>query len=264
MQFRVVTLNLEQDHKRWRDRLPLISAETAGLRPDVIALNEVCVPLQTARLLRDSATAATGIPYKLVQQTRVNGLSKVESEALLTQFAIVETGNLDYQAHDIVALVARVVIEERPVDFYVTHLYRSRGDDSLRLFQVQQLLQWIDGRADGIPAVVCGDFNATLDASSAGLMATRFRPTQTGPTAFTPLGRSERRGLTSLLAADGPLHRLHLDFRRHRDPRQRGLFQSPEPGRSVTVAVRPRRCLGRPADMRKRLPNFAWGYGVTR
>src|SRR6185295_15626884 len=88
MQFRVVTLNLEQDHKRWSDRLPLISTEIAGLRPDVIALNEVCVPLQTARLLRDSAIAATGIPYKLVQQTRVNGLSKVEGEALLSRFPI--------------------------------------------------------------------------------------------------------------------------------------------------------------------------------
>lgn len=49
------------------------------------------------------------------------------------------------------------------------------------------LLQWIDSRADGTPAIVCGDFNATLDASSAGLMATRFRPTQTMPTVFTPL-----------------------------------------------------------------------------
>ena len=95
MQFRVVTLNLEQDQKRWSDRHPLISAEIAGLRPDVIAFNEVCVPLQTARLLRDAAIAATGIPYKLVQQTRVNGLSKVEGEALLTRFAVVETGNLD-------------------------------------------------------------------------------------------------------------------------------------------------------------------------
>jgi len=161
MQFRVVTLNLEQDHKRWSDRLPLISSEIAGLRPDVIALNEVCVPLQTARLLRDSAIAATGIPYKLVQQTRVNGLSKVEGEALLTRFPIIETGNLDY----------------------------------LRLFQVQQLLQWIDSRADGTPAIVCGDFNATLDASSAGLMATRFRPTQTMPTAFTPL--ADRNGAVS-------------------------------------------------------------------
>ena len=87
------------------------------------------------------------------------------------------------------------MIEERPVDFYVTHLYMSRGDDSLRLFQVQQLLQWIESRADGTPAIVCGDFNATLDASSAGLMATRFRPTQTMPTAFTPL--ADRNGAVS-------------------------------------------------------------------
>jgi endonuclease/exonuclease/phosphatase family metal-dependent hydrolase len=187
MQFRVATLNLEQDHKRWGERHPLISAEIAALKPDVIALNEVCVPLQTAKLLRDAATAATGIPYKLVQQTRVNGLSKVEGEALLTRFPIIETANFDYQTRDIVALVARVVIEERPVDFYVTHLYMSRGDDSLRLFQVQQLLAWIDSRADGTPSVVCGDFNASLDSPSARLMATRFRPTQTAPTAFTPL-----------------------------------------------------------------------------
>jgi endonuclease/exonuclease/phosphatase family metal-dependent hydrolase len=195
MQFRVATLNLEQDHKRWSDRQKLISAEVAALRPDIIALNEVSLPLQTAKILRDAAIAATGIPYKLVQQTRVNGLSKVEGEALLTRFPIVETGNLDYQTRDIVALVARVVVEDTPVDFYVTHLYMSRGDDSLRLFQVQQLLAWIDMRADRTPSVVCGDFNAALDAASAGLMGTRFRPTQTAPTAFTPL--ADRNGAVS-------------------------------------------------------------------
>jgi endonuclease/exonuclease/phosphatase family metal-dependent hydrolase len=188
MQFRIVTLNLEQDHKRWNDRHPLISADLARLQPDIIALNEVSVPLQTAKYLRDAATQAIGgIPYKLVQQTRVNGLSTVEGEALLTRFPLVETGNLDYQTRDIVALVTRIDIAGRAVDVYVTHLYMSRGDDSLRLFQVQQLLAWIDSRADGTPSIVCGDFNATLDAASAGLMATRFRPTQTAPTAFTPL-----------------------------------------------------------------------------
>jgi endonuclease/exonuclease/phosphatase family metal-dependent hydrolase len=195
MQFRVATLNLEQDHKRWSARQPLISGEIAALKPDVIAFNEVSVPLQTAKLLRDGATAATGIPYNLVQQTRVNGHSKVEGEALLIRFPIVETGNFDYQTRDIVALVARVVVEGTPVDFYVTHLYMSRGDDSLRLFQVQQLLNWIDTRADGTPSIVCGDFNASLDAASAGLMATRFRPTQTAPTAFTPL--ADRDGAVS-------------------------------------------------------------------
>src|SRR5947209_5375974 len=68
-------LNLEQDHKRWSDRHPLISAEIAALKPDVIAFNEVSVPLQTAKLLRDAAIAATGIPHKLIQQTSVSVMS---------------------------------------------------------------------------------------------------------------------------------------------------------------------------------------------
>ena len=63
-----------------------------------------------------------------------------------------------------VALVARMLIQNVPVDVYVTHLFMSRGDDSLRLFQVQQLLAWIDSRGDVAGAIVCGDFNASLDA----------------------------------------------------------------------------------------------------
>ena len=69
----------------------------------------------------------------------MNGLSKVEGEALLTRFTVIESANLDYQTRDMVALVARVLIGVMPLDVYVTHLYMSRGDDSLRLFQVQQL-----------------------------------------------------------------------------------------------------------------------------
>ena len=187
MQFRMTTLNLEQDHKRWDARRELIHAEIGRLKPDMMAFNEVCIPLQSARGLRDAATALTGIDYNLVQQTRVNGLSKVEGEALLTRFGIVETGNFDYQAKDIVALVVRVLVDGTPLDVYVTHLFMSRGDDSLRLFQVQQLLAWIDTRDDVAASIVCGDFNATLDAPSAVLMATRYRPTQREPTAFAPL-----------------------------------------------------------------------------
>src|SRR5215472_11482852 len=194
MPFRVVTLNLEQGQKRWEARRPLIAAEIARLNPDLIAFNEVSVPLQSARSLRNDMTR-NGLEYNLIQQTRVNGLSKVEGEALLTRFTVIESANLDYQTRDMVALVARVLIGGMPLDVYVTHLYMSRGDDSLRLFQVQQLLAWIDSRASGTPAIVCGDFNATLDASSARLMAIRFRPAQTMPTAFTPL--ADRNGAVS-------------------------------------------------------------------
>lgn len=186
--FKIVTINLEQDRKRWAERNKLISAGLADLRPDIISFNEVCVPIQSAKILRDAITSMTGISYNLVQQTKVNGLSEVEGEALLTRFPIIETGNLDYQTRDMVALVARMLIDATPVDLYVTHLFMSRGDDALRLFQVQQLLAWIDSRPDAAASIICGDFNATLDMPSAARVASRFRPTQAiAPTAFTPL-----------------------------------------------------------------------------
>ena len=187
MRFRVTTLNMEQDHKRWEARRDLIVEEIRALAPGVVALNEVCVPLQTAHWLRKEVSRKTGIEYSLVQQTRVNGLADIEGEALLTRYPVREAGNLDYRSRDMVALVARVLVGTQPVDIYVTHLLGSKFDDSLRLYQAQQLLAWIDTRDDVAARLVCGDFNATVDMPSAALMASRLRPTQTAPTAFTPL-----------------------------------------------------------------------------
>lgn len=187
MKLRVATLNMEQDHKRWERRRELIIEQLATIDPDLFAMNEVCIPLQTARWIQTTMRERYRRDYALVQQTRVNGLSAVEGEALLTRLPIVETGNLDYRARDMVALVARVEADQRAVDVYVTHQFMSRGDDALRLFQAQQLLAWADSRDDVAAKIVCGDFNATLGQPSTALMATRFRPTQTAPTAFTPL-----------------------------------------------------------------------------
>jgi endonuclease/exonuclease/phosphatase family metal-dependent hydrolase len=191
MTFRVVTLNMEQDHKRWDLRRALLADQLCALKPDILALNEVCVPLQTARWLQSVLNERLGTDYALVQQNRTGGLSAVEAEAVLTRFPLRETANLDFRTRDMVALVARVIVDGKPVDVYVTHLFMSRGDDSLRLYQVQQLLAWIDTRDDAAARIVCGDFNATLDMPSAALMATRFNPTQRAPTAFTPLADEE-------------------------------------------------------------------------
>ena len=184
---RLATLNLAQHHKRWDQRRALITHQLATLHPDIFALNEICMPLQTGRWLQHMARDQLGLPFALVQQSKVNGTSLVDGEALLTRYPVVETSNFDYRTLDTVALVARLAIEGRLLDVYVTHLYRSRGDDALRLYQVQQLLAWIQTRDDVEARIVCGDFNATLDMPSAQLMASVFHPTQTAPTAFTPL-----------------------------------------------------------------------------
>ena len=187
MSFRIATLNLEQDHKRWSARRELIVDQLEHLQPDVLALNEVCIPLETGRYLQQVATRRLGVDYNLIQQSRANGLSQVDGEGILTKFPVKETAKFDYRARDIVAQVARLEVEGHLVDVYVTHLYQSRGEDSLRLYQVQQLLDWINSRDDVAARIVCGDFNATLDLPSAKLMAGAFRPTQTQPTAFSPL-----------------------------------------------------------------------------
>jgi len=187
MSFRVVSLNLEQNHKRWEKRRELIVQEMERLKPDLVALNEVSVPLQTGRWLQQLGREKLGVPYVLIQQSKVNAASQVEAEAILTRFTVIEAANLEYRVEDSVAQVVRLDIEGRLLDLYVTHLYKSRGADSVRQQQVERLLDWINSRDDIDARVVCGDFNATLDMPSMQLMSQQFRPTQTRPTAFTPL-----------------------------------------------------------------------------
>ncbi len=190
MTFRVATLNMEQDHKRWDQRRDLIATQMGELAPNLFALNEICIPKHTGGWLQRIAKERFGTSYALVQQSKVGALQH-DGEGILSSFPIVETANLDYRTRNAVAAVARVEIEGRLLDFYVTHLYMSRGDDSLRLFQVQQLLEWIESRHGAEARIVCGDFNATLDMPSASLMARHFTPTQTEPTAFSPLADTD-------------------------------------------------------------------------
>jgi hypothetical protein len=140
MPWRMATLNLEQNHKRWDARRGLVIDQLVALQPDVVALNEICLPLQAGRWLQRAARERLGVTFALVQQFKVNGSSLIDGEALLTRYPVVETANWDHRTLDAVAQVVRLDIEGRLLDVYVTRLSRSRGDDALRLYQVQQLL----------------------------------------------------------------------------------------------------------------------------
>ena len=187
MILRIATLNLEQDHQCWAARRELIAAQLRDVNPDVWALNEIHIPNQTGRWLQQAASTVTGTKYALLQQTKAGEDSRTQGEALLTRYRVIETANLDYRSHDCVVLVARFEIAGRLLDVYVTHLIAAKVEDSARQNQVSQLLEWIRTRDDADYSVVCGDFNAAPDQPSTCLMSTVYRPTQTQPTAFTPL-----------------------------------------------------------------------------
>ena len=187
MILRIATLNLEQNHKRWPARRELIVQQWGELSPDMLALNEIYVPEQTGRWLQRAAAQRLNLKYTLLQQSKVGEDSITQAEGLLTRYPVIETANLDYRSHDCVALAARFEIEGRSLDVYVTHLIAARVEDAARQYQAQQLLNWIRTRDDADFSVICGDFNAAPDQPSIRLMSDAFHPTQTQPTAFTPL-----------------------------------------------------------------------------
>jgi endonuclease/exonuclease/phosphatase family metal-dependent hydrolase len=187
MSFRIATLNLERDEKRWQERRELVVQQLGELRPDLFSLNEVWLPAQTGEWLQEQAQRKLGLDYRLLEQPRTADEPRGEAEGLLTRFPVIEHSHRFFSARDTVTLVARLEIEGRRLDVYVTHLYPARLEESARVGQVKELLQWIGERNDVEAKIVCGDCNATLEAESIKLMAEEFRPTQTEPTAFTPL-----------------------------------------------------------------------------
>lgn len=192
MILRIATLNLEQNHKFWMLRRELIVNQLRALSPDMLALNELCIPQQTGRWLQQAAQQRLGIKYNLFQQSKAGADGRLQGEALLARYPSIETANRDYGSHDCVALVARFWIAERLLDVYVTHLIAARIDEYARLYQVGQLLEWIQTRNDADGAVVCGDFNAAPDQPSIKrMLAESFHSCQFAPTAFTPLSGAD-------------------------------------------------------------------------
>jgi endonuclease/exonuclease/phosphatase family metal-dependent hydrolase len=187
---RIATLNLEQDHKCWEQRRELIAQQLEDLRPDIWALNEIHIPSQTGRWLQRTAEQRLSDKFTLLQQSKAGEKSRTEAEGLLARhagYSLIEAANLDYQSHNCVALVARFQMEGSLLEVYVTHLIAAHVPDSARQYQVSELLDWIRQRNDADHSIVCGDFNAPPDQPSIGLMSKVFPPTQTQPTAFTPL-----------------------------------------------------------------------------
>lgn len=191
MSFRVATLNLERNEKRWIERRELIADQLPKLRPDLLAVNELWLPAETGRWLQEQAQTKLGLSYSLFEQPRAAEASHPEAEGLLTRFPVIEQSHLFFSARDTVTLVVRLEIENHALDVYVTHLYPWRREESERVGQVKELLAWIKKRDDVDYRIVCGDCNAPLESDSMQLMAEQFRPTQSAPTAFTPLREAD-------------------------------------------------------------------------
>jgi endonuclease/exonuclease/phosphatase family metal-dependent hydrolase len=162
----VATLNLLNDLTHWPERAPLIVNEFRAVRPDLIALQEVSLPLNNAQWLADQLGG-----YSVYLSPKTGRKSKREALAILSRMPVEDHTTLPLIDQDRVA--QRVVVRHHgePWTFANTHLYWNPFNDVARRRQAGRILEWI---AHDRPAIVCGDFNAEPHYPSIATMRRRF------------------------------------------------------------------------------------------
>lgn len=195
---RVVTVNILNDlysSTRWEERRGLLAAGLAQLAPDVIALQEVRLPENTAQWL---AAQLGGYSVHLAPKT--GRLGRHEGVALLSRRPVTGQAVLDLGSQARVAHALDLDVDGLPTTLVNGHFFWWTGHHPARVRQVERLLAWLQPALAERPVVVCGDFNSTPDTPAIALMQRHFvsahaaahgrEPDYTAP---APLRRPEHR-----------------------------------------------------------------------
>ncbi|MFN8527993.1 MAG: endonuclease/exonuclease/phosphatase family protein [Anaerolineae bacterium] len=173
---KIVTLNLRHDADRWSERYPLVVKALARQNADVIAFQEVAIPIRQAHMIAAELNGEQ--PYAVHVQPKW-GNQGHEGIAVLTRLAatVVEGLNLPHGSR--VAQRVRVIIDGQAVNIINTHLHHEpENDESIRAPQARAILQWINRcaeQADNQRWVLLGDFNAQPHSETIQHIAESFQ-----------------------------------------------------------------------------------------
>jgi endonuclease/exonuclease/phosphatase family metal-dependent hydrolase len=155
----VVTLNLLNDLRRWDERKDMIVSELRHMQPDLIALQEVKLPVNNGQWIAEQLGGYS------VHLTPKDGKkhSKQEALAILSRLPVDEAHSTSLGTQNRVAQCVQVSVDGRCVLFVNGHFFWYPGEHSHRSQQIQVLHAWLKRHTEHKPAgvVVCGDFNGT-------------------------------------------------------------------------------------------------------
>jgi len=163
---RVVTLNIWNLGGDWRARRQAIVAVLREVEADVVCLQEV---VETERGNQAAWLAAELGDWSLAYAGAKVGDIRV-GNAVLSRWPVDATANVELPHVPDDLEVQRVVVHARTggVDVFSTHLAWQLHDAALRERQVQELVRFVESRADpeaALGPVVAGDFNAEPDST---------------------------------------------------------------------------------------------------
>lgn len=187
---RVATLNILNLADRWEERLPLLLADTAALRPDILGLQEVVYPMQQDRLLAAGTPDEHGIHRGWAGRPEYGN-------SLLVRHPLVATGPAERVDLGFARAAHRVVValpDGATLLAAVTHLHHRVPDAAIRDDQAAALVEWLDAAPATSAQVVMGDFNADPDEPAyarmraAGFRSAYAEANRTEPTVTWPSG----------------------------------------------------------------------------
>lgn len=166
LSFTIATLNLRNRMDRWYERRELIVAEILEKQPDVLALQEISMPIGQGRWLRNQVnlrlTGRSGRPYRLIQRRKrhlVEGYK--EGIGFLVKLPVVAQSTLGLGYRGRIAL--RLTLElatGQLVDVICTHFHHGQENIEARHEQAMQLVGWLTEDANRVSLqILAGDFN---------------------------------------------------------------------------------------------------------
>lgn len=156
----LASLNIHGMKQGWRERAPLVLAELAFLKPDVLLVQESARWAPQARWLawRLSRTTA-GRRYHAVSNRKRGWRGLTEGLATITWLPITDRAMLDLGGDGRIAQrLTLATAGGGTFDMYNLHLANRDEDGPLRIAQVRRLAAWIEERRS-FPAIAGGDFN---------------------------------------------------------------------------------------------------------
>ncbi len=167
---RLVSINLLNEASSWDLRRPLVLEGLAELQPDVIALQEVALPENTAAWLAQSLGG-----YTVHLCPKSGKRREQEALAILSRLPVERTDWLALGSQYRVAQWIRVQCGDQVVVVANAHLHWWPGESQERTLQVQRMLRWLEPFIRDLPVVVVGDFNGVPDSIAIQTMKASFQ-----------------------------------------------------------------------------------------
>lgn len=158
---KILTLNLRHNQDRWEERFPLVVDVLQQHQPDIIGFQEVWIPIQQADLILNSFSAQEHMHLYVLPKQGDYGR---EGIAIASRYPIISHETLDLPDGERVAQRALIDVDGSILCFCNTHLHDKPANESIRLPQMQALLEWL---ADvTYPTILTGDMNARPESTT--------------------------------------------------------------------------------------------------